>query len=250
MGKVVYNIFFHPLRSFPGPITHAASRIPYCIYLCTGRHPFHVHSLHARYGPVVRIAPDELAISGAGTAWKDIMYAIPPHISPLSTKPPSLRTRQAYLLLLLLPRGHQHGAAEFPKSWHFYNPVPAAAQNDIVSAPRGEHALLRRALSHGFSDKSMRLQEPLIARYIDLLIARLRERAAPDRPLNIMAWYNYTTFDVIGDLAFGEAFGCLEKSDYHPWVKAIFYLVGKPVLDVEKCKLMWDGMLARQRAAW
>ncbi|KAK7721711.1 hypothetical protein SLS57_005059 [Botryosphaeria dothidea] len=151
------------------------------------------------------------------------MYAIPPHISPLSTKPPSLRTRQAYLLLLL-PRGHQHGAAEFPKSWHFYNPVPAAAQNDIVSAPRGEHALLRRALSHGFSDKSMRLQEPLIARYIDLLVARLRERAAPDRPLNIMAWYNYTTFDVIGDLAFGEAFGCLEKSDYHPWVKAIFYL--------------------------
>lgn len=148
------------------------------------------------------------------------------------------------------PRGHQHGAAEFQKSWHFYNPVPAAAQNDIVSAPRGEHALLRRALSHGFSDKSMRLQEPLIARYIDLLVARLHERAAPDRPLNIMAWYNYTTFDVIGDLAFGEAFGCLEKSDYHPWVKAIFYLAGKPVPDVEKCKLMWDETLARPRAAW
>lgn len=33
---------------------------------------------------------------------------------------------------------------------------------------------------------------------------------------------NYTTFDVIGDLAFGEAFGCLENSEYHLWVAMIF----------------------------
>lgn len=34
--------------------------------------------------------------------------------------------------------------------------------------------------------------------------------------------YNYTTFDVIGDLAFGEPFGCLETGEYHPWVAMIF----------------------------
>lgn len=34
--------------------------------------------------------------------------------------------------------------------------------------------------------------------------------------------YNYTTFDVIGDLAFGEAFGCLEAGQYHPWIAMIF----------------------------
>lgn len=27
---------------------------------------------------------------------------------------------------------------------------------------------------------------------------------------------------MIGDLAFGEPFGCLESSEYHPWVKMIF----------------------------
>ncbi|KAH7065480.1 cytochrome P450 [Macrophomina phaseolina] len=199
LSKIIYNIFFHPLRAYPGPFTHAASRIPYCVHLCAGRLPFHVHELHARYGPIVRIAPDELAISGAGSA------------NASST------------------RGHHHGAAEFQKWPHFYKPVPAAALNDIITAPREEHALLRRALSHGFSDRSMREQEPLIAKYIDLLIARLRERACADGTtsppaVDIMAWYNYTTFDVIGDLAFGEAFGCLESSDYHPWVKAIFQL--------------------------
>ncbi|GME23362.1 putative cytochrome p450 monooxygenase protein [Neofusicoccum parvum] len=195
LSKILYNILLHPLRRYPGPLTHAATRIPYCAHLCAGRLPFHIHALHARYGPIVRIAPDELSISGAGSAWKDIM-------------------------------GHQHGARELGKWRHFYAPVPRLADAHIVAAPREEHARLRRAMAHGFSDAAMRAQEPLIARYIDLLVRRLRENAVDAaggrKTLDIMAWYNFTTFDVIGDLAFGEAFGCLERSDYHPWVKAMF----------------------------
>ena len=38
----------------------------------------------------------------------------------------------------------------------------------------------------------------------------------------MVKWYNFTTFDVLGDLAFGEPFGCLESGDYHPWVAMIF----------------------------
>jgi hypothetical protein len=30
------------------------------------------------------------------------------------------------------------------------------------------------------------------------------------------------TFDVIGDLAFGESFGCLDGGDYHWWIPMIF----------------------------
>ncbi|EKG09420.1 Cytochrome P450, partial [Macrophomina phaseolina MS6] len=37
--------------------------------------------------------------------------------------------------------------------------------------------------------------------------------------------YNFTTFDVMGDLTFGEALGLLEASEYSPWVKAIFSTV-------------------------
>ena len=39
--------------------------------------------------------------------------------------------------------------------------------------------------------------------------------------LDIVKWYNYTTFDIIGDLAFGEPFNCLEEDCYHPWVALI-----------------------------
>jgi hypothetical protein len=34
-------------------------------------------------------------------------------------------------------------------------------------------------------------------------------------------WYNLTTFDLIGDLAFGEGFGGLDSGGYHHWVAAV-----------------------------
>ena len=30
------------------------------------------------------------------------------------------------------------------------------------------------------------------------------------------------SFDVIGDLTFGQSFDCLETQTYHPWVETIF----------------------------
>ena len=39
--------------------------------------------------------------------------------------------------------------------------------------------------------------------------------------VDLAAWFNFATFDVIGDLAFGKPFGCLQESRFHPWVGAI-----------------------------
>jgi cytochrome P450 len=106
----------------------------------------------------------------------------------------------------------------------FYRPIKL--HTDIVNADREEHGRLRRLLSHVFSDKSMRDHEPLIKGYLDLLIKRLHENCAGgSKPLDMVLWYNWTTFDIIGDLAFGEPFGCLERADYHPWVTMIFSMV-------------------------
>ena len=35
------------------------------------------------------------------------------------------------------------------------------------------------------------------------------------------SWFNFLTFDVIGDLAFGEPFGCLESGELNPWIKCL-----------------------------
>jgi hypothetical protein len=35
-------------------------------------------------------------------------------------------------------------------------------------------------------------------------------------------WYNFVTFDIIGDMCFGESFGQLESGDYHTWLSNLF----------------------------
>ncbi|KZL75146.1 cytochrome P450 [Colletotrichum tofieldiae] len=221
---IIYNIFFHPLRRFPGPLLMRATRATYCYRLWRGRLSFDMLELHRRYGDVVRIAPDELAFAHP-SAWKEIM-------------------------------GHRVGGGvnggkaplEFEKADTFYRPI-ANRPRDIITAPGPEHAMLRRQLSHGFSDRSLREQEPVIMKYVDLFINRLwgeiggRERsvrvdgddttaeAKGDRepkqetPVDLTLWYNYCSFDIIGDLAFGEPFGCLEGGDLHPWVRTFFLMV-------------------------
>lgn len=149
-----------------------------------------MRGLHEKYGNIVRIAPDELAFSHPD-AWKDIM-------------------------------GHQKSGKEFTKAMWFYQPVESMPKH-IVIEPREQHGRIRRQLAHGFSEKGMREQEPLIKQYVDLFIQKLRERSESDDNVVVMSdWYNYCTFDIIGDLAFGESFGCLDGSGYHSWIAGIF----------------------------
>lgn len=72
----------------------------------------------------------------------------------------------------------------------------------------------------------MRAQEPLIQSYISLLIEQLRKKAAasPENTalVDITEWFNFTLFDITGDLSFGEPFGCLENGKYHPWIALLF----------------------------
>ncbi|EEH23236.1 hypothetical protein PABG_05447 [Paracoccidioides brasiliensis Pb03] len=188
--KFIYNVFFHPLRSFPGPLSHAMSRIPYLFKLSSGTLQFDLLNMHKKYGDVVRIAPNELAFSHPG-AWKDIMGA------------------------------HLRKEEELPKYLTFYRPLGNRKDPvSIISADREKHALLRRALSPGFSEKSMRQQEALIRQYLDSFIVKLRELGGGGtKSLDLMEWYNCVTFDIIGDLTYGESFGCIENAYLHPFVK-------------------------------
>lgn len=69
----------------------------------------------------------------------------------------------------------------------------------------------------------MREQEPVLQQYIDLLITKLREKCGQqETSVDIVEWYNFTTFDIIGHLAFGESFDCLKDSAYHQWVHMMF----------------------------
>ena len=82
---------------------------------------------------------------------------------------------------------------------------------------------MRRLLSHAFSDAALREQEQLITHYLDLLIEKLHQQivSTAQGKVNFVQWYNFTTFDILGDLCFDESFGALENGQYHSWVANI-----------------------------
>ncbi|KAF2147309.1 uncharacterized protein K452DRAFT_282310 [Aplosporella prunicola CBS 121167] len=190
VGMGIYNIFFHPLRRFPGPKLYAASRIPYSIDTARGTMVSTIDAAHKKYGDVVRIAPDELSFISE-KAWQDI-YGF---------------------------RGQRKPEMVKDRTWYA---APPNGVHSIITAAREDHARVRRVFSHAFSDKALKEQEPLVQGYFDTLIRLLHEKAEKGVIADMVRYYNFTTFDIIGDFTLGESFGCLEKDNYHTWVAAIF----------------------------
>lgn len=74
--------------------------------------------------------------------------------------------------------------------------------------------LIRRNLSHGVTEKALRDQEPILTKYFDKLIKKLKDSCATG-PVDLSLFFNLVTVDIIGDLTFGQSFGCLENSALH-----------------------------------
>ena len=143
-------------------------------------------------GPIVRVAPNQLSVSDTG-AWKEI-------------------------------HAHHSHDKTFVKGDPYNNEVKNhGLRNIFTEKDIAKHAEMRRMLSHGFSTKALMEQEGIIQGYIDLLIKRLgqryvgKERGPNGEYCNLVHWFSYTTFDIIGDLAFGEstAFACLQERKYN-----------------------------------
>ncbi|KAL2145397.1 hypothetical protein VTI28DRAFT_7324 [Corynascus sepedonium] len=186
----VYYAFFHPLAKVPGPKFYAFWDLPHLYYLVRGEWPQKLKQLHDEYGPVVRITHRHVSFITPG-AWKTIY-------------------------------GHRSvGQESFQKDRVTYRPTRSGHPHIIV-ANDADHRRQRRLLSHAFSEKALRGQEDIMKHYVDLFLAKLTEKARAGETVDIVRWYNFTTFDLIGDLAFGQPFECLTSGDYHPWIAMIF----------------------------
>jgi hypothetical protein len=64
VGLVIHRLYFHPLAKFPGSKLAAASGWYefYFDYWLNGKYIFEIERMHKKYGPIIRINPDELSI--------------------------------------------------------------------------------------------------------------------------------------------------------------------------------------------
>ncbi|KAF2012093.1 cytochrome P450 monooxygenase-like protein [Aaosphaeria arxii CBS 175.79] len=201
----IYNLYFHPLHHIPGPFWSRASGIPYNLRMRRGTVAPWLLAAHARYGDAVRVNPNEVSFISGETAWQDI-YGF--HHGGGSKNGKKNLTSAAYLK---------------DRRWF---PLPLNKTWSIIASDEETHGRMRRNLSHAFSEKALKEQEGIIQGYVGLLVERLKECVEEGRSeVNVMRWYNYTTFDVIADLMFGEPLYCLRDRGYHPWVNLVFATV-------------------------
>ena len=186
-GQVFYNLFFHPLAKYRGPLLWRAFRFPFIKSMLSGQLPHNIKKLHERYGEVVRVGPDELSFTNPA-AWKDIY-----------TK-------------------------GFVRPYEYKDKPPGKEAENLISASESDHFRFRKVLAPAFS-LTME-QEYVVQATVGLLISKLRQTITADAceesaVVDILQWFNYTTFDIIGSLLWGSPFGCLEEVKSHPWMEVI-----------------------------
>jgi cytochrome P450 len=185
-----YNAYLHPLRRYPGPLLWRSFRFPYVIATHRGEIHKQFTEFHSKYGPIVRVAPNELSYAHS-QAWKDIYANRPGHL-------PFERNRTSF------------------------KKMSPDEPNSIVGFDEDDHARFRRAFANGFSEKSLKDQAPVIESYVDLFITQLKApvagRAWKEKTVDFSKWFNYLTFDIAGDFTYGESFNCVKNGKAHPWV--------------------------------
>lgn len=164
-----------PLVHLPGPWYSKFTSWPLNIYWLLGRKALYVHQLHAKYGPVVRVAPDEADICDVSA--KQIIYS----------------TKEVY------------------QKSEFYDKVTGGNTHSVFSTREiDKHRHFRRLLSGPISDNSLKVVEPLVRRRVNLAIERMTESMQTKGFVDVFYWAFLMTTDIIGELSFGESFGNLE----------------------------------------
>lgn len=212
----IKNLWLHPLSAYPGPFLWRAFRFPFLHAMITGRLPHRIKHLHAQYGDIVRVAPDELSFIDP-TAWRDIY-----------------------------PKN-------FVRPAEYKDQPPGKSAANLIACSEKEHVRLRRVLAPGFSERWVMELEPRIQEYIDRLVDKIdarmtqagREGSRGKTTVDVVEWINYIAFDIIGDLTWGSSFGCLEGLRYHPWIQTVSQF--KTALVVAATKfypLLYRGLMA------
>ncbi|KAI1633765.1 putative cytochrome P450 monooxygenase [Biscogniauxia mediterranea] len=176
-----YRLFWHPLRDFPGPLGARISSLWFTLQNIKAENHRVCLDLYNRYGPLVRIGSSELMI-------------VHPKAVPAIYGTQSVCSKAAFY------------DGDYPR------------ESIHMTRNAKLHHERRRIWSQAFSDRALRGYESHISTYNAALVSRLTEFKGA--PANAPRWFNYYSFNVMGDLAFGRDFGMLSSGQQH-WAIAL-----------------------------
>lgn len=135
-------------------------------------------------GRVFRVSPNELSFASV-TSWKDI-YG---YKSESEAKKTCIKSE-------------------------FYQMYGSGYKRLCVGSEQDpkKHSIMKRQLSPAFSTRALLDQEIIIDQYVDRflgIIGKLQDGTA--QGLDMTKWFEMFSFDLFGEMAFGESFHAMEK---------------------------------------
>ncbi|KAJ5731666.1 uncharacterized protein N7483_006174 [Penicillium malachiteum] len=174
LGRAIFS----PLKNIPGPFWTRFTSLWYFKQLYNGKFEHENIRLHQKYGPIVRIAPNQYSISD---------------VSAIKT---------VYGSGSKFPKSAWYDGWKHPQQWTVF------ADRDIK-----RHSDTRKRFTSLYSMSSLVSYEPFVDRCIDIFFARLDEFATKKQSFNLGHWFQCYAFDVIGDITFGQRFGFLDRGE-------------------------------------
>ena len=204
LATSIYNVYFHPLSKFPGPKLYASSYFFYMLKWLQWDHASFVLETHKKYGPIVRVAPNQLSFSEGESAWPAIYGK--QNGKQVSDKdrtwyPPQLPKTAPALLFVSMSELHSTEVWGNPgqsavgscshscsSRLHFLTRKSTQCSNDI-------HQRFRKSINPAFAPSLLRDQEPIVQQYLDLMVSQLKQQSQSGKnQVDMNAWFNFLAF--------------------------------------------------------
>ncbi|CAN8096549.1 unnamed protein product [Discula destructiva] len=186
--RALYNNYSSPTRKYPGPWLARYTRLWKTLSTASEHTHWDHVALHREYGPVVRIAPNEVSLAS----------------------PEAART--------LLSAGKHFYKTKF--YWVF----PPPENPDIFTEVREDvHARKKKVANVPYSMAAMQQLSPFIDDSIEHLMSKMDAMASgnhsggggggvgPGPAINLGNWLHWFAFDVLGEVAFSRSFGFVDQ---------------------------------------
>jgi len=177
---VIYRLYLHPLAKFPGPLLAKLTSLWIYRETYRGTEASTLTALHAKYGPIIRVAPNELDIADG-----DALNAI-------------------YVKnggFLKAPCYKNFDMDGFPTMFSAIDPA--------------HHSVRSKPVLPLFAQASIRDGKDVIVGCVDRMISRLEQDAEQSKksgkPVNILTCTRSLAVDALTSYLFGKSYGGLEE---------------------------------------
>ncbi|KAH7126509.1 cytochrome P450 [Dactylonectria estremocensis] len=187
---IIYARCFHPLAQYPGPFLASISRSWVMIQILRAKSEMTQRELHAKLGPIIRIAPNEVAIADP----------------------------EAIKVIYAVNSGFTKVIIEFSRY-----------PDSFTCLDERVHASRRKLVNNLYSMSNIVQAEEGIDSCTEMFMARMKEFATTGEIIDVAKWSQMYAFDVVGQLFFSRMFGFMKnKSDYRGYIRSLDLLL--PIL--------------------